>query len=252
MIDTSSLFQAPAAKSPWGRRLSFLVATLLISTAVRAQEGTDGRFLPLPDGVPVTVFDAHFEAEDPTEIAQEIRGSISDPSLASAPTEPSFEQSALSAVPTEPAAPGAGEASPEGTESVAPPATEPPTAASPTTAAISVIVENVETSNGTVNIGLCDKGLSRETCPYDKQVQASAGFVETTFDSIPPGSYAVVAYHDVNGNGQFDRVLGIPREPYALSGQAAQKMVPTFGDAVLPMHTGENAVVIRLKRLGGG
>ena len=76
--------------------------------------------------------------------------------------------------------------------------------------------------------------------------------MEATFESIPPGSYAVVAYHDVNGNGQFDRVLGIPREPYALSGQAAKKMVPTFGDAVLPMHTGENAVVIRLKRLGGG
>jgi uncharacterized protein (DUF2141 family) len=128
----------------------------------------------------------------------------------------------------------------------------PPATTSPTTAAISVIVENVETSDGTVNIGLCDKGLSRETCPYDKAVRASAGFVEATFESIPPGSYAVVAYHDVNGNGQFDRVLGIPREPYALSGQAAKKMVPSFRDAVLPMHTGENAVVIRLKRLGGG
>jgi len=146
-----------------------------------------------------------------------------------------------------PAASGAGEVATEQQDIGPPPETE-----SPTTAAISVIVENVETSDGTVNIGLCDKGLSRETCPYDKAVQASAGFIEATFEDIPPGSYAVVAYHDVNGNGQFDRVLGIPREPYALSGQAAKKMVPSFRDAVLPMHTGENAVVIRLKRLGGG
>jgi uncharacterized protein (DUF2141 family) len=127
-----------------------------------------------------------------------------------------------------------------------------PTTESPTTAIISVIIENVESDGGTVNVGLCDKGLSRDTCPYDKEVRASAGFVEATFDNIPPGSYAVVAYHDVNGNGQFDRMLGIPREPYALSGRAAKKMVPTFGDAVLPIRTGENAVVIRLKRLGGG
>jgi uncharacterized protein (DUF2141 family) len=115
-----------------------------------------------------------------------------------------------------------------------------------------VIVENVQTNDGTVNIGLCDKGLSREECPYDREVKASPGFIEATFESIPPGRYAVVAYHDVNGNGQFDRLLGIPREPYALSGQAAKKLVPSFSDAVLPIGIGENAVVIRLKRLGGG
>ena len=46
-------------------------------------------------------------------------------------------------------------------------------------------------------------------------------------------------------------MLGIPREPYALSGRAADKMVPTFADAALPIKTGENAVIIRLKRLGG-
>ena len=224
-----------------------LIAILLVGTAARAQETDGRRFLPLPDGIPVTLFDGLSEPEDPTEIAHEIRGSVSDPAVASAPTDPSIEgrtiQSTVSIGPESAAA----MASLEQLELSAPLAT-----ASPTTAAISVIVENVETSDGTVNIGLCDKGLSRETCPYDKAVQASAGFVEATFESIPPGSYAVVAYHDVNGNGQFDRVLGIPREPYALSGQAAKKMVPTFGDAVLPMHTGENAVVIRLKRLGGG
>jgi uncharacterized protein (DUF2141 family) len=82
-------------------------------------------------------------------------------------------------------------------------------------------------------------------------VQAAAGFVEVTFESIPPGNYAVVAYHDLNGNGQFDRFLGLPREPYALSGRAATEMVPSFNDAALPIRTGENAVVIRLKRLVG-
>lgn len=248
MIGKSSPFDGPSAKTRWKRWLLQLIAILLVGTVARAQEETDGRrFLPLPDGIPVTLFDGLLEPEDPTEIAHEIRGSVSKSAVSSATTDPRFEDRTIEPTALTPAASAAAEASPEQEESDAPLAT-----ASPTTAAISVIVENVETSDGTVNIGLCDKGLSRETCPYDKQVPASAGFVEATFESIPPGSYAVVAYHDVNGNGQFDRVLGIPREPYALSGQAAKKMVPSFSDAVLPIRTGENAVVIRLKRLGGG
>jgi len=46
-------------------------------------------------------------------------------------------------------------------------------------------------------------------------------------------------------------MLGIPREPYALSGSASDMLVPTFTDAELPIKSGENAVIIRLKRLGG-
>ena len=75
--------------------------------------------------------------------------------------------------------------------------------------------------------------------------------METEFDDIPPGTYAVVGYHDVNGNDQFDKLFGMPREPYALSSKAGDKLVPTFADAALPIKSGENAVIIRLKRLGG-
>ena len=227
----------------WERLLLRLIAVLLVSTVARAQVEPGGdRFLPLPGEIPVMLFDGLFEPEDPTEIAHQIRRSISGPVVTSASTDPGFDTIAPAAL-TGPEFSASAEASLEQTEAAT---------ASLTTAAISVIVENVQTSDGTVNIGLCDKGLSRDTCPYDKEVQASAGFIEATFENIPPGSYAVVAYHDVNGNGQFDRVLGIPREPYALSGQAAKKMVPSFSDAALPMRSGENAVVIRLKRLGGG
>ena len=55
----------------------------------------------------------------------------------------------------------------------------------------------------------------------------------------------------MNGNDQFDKMMGIPREPYALSSNAGEKLVPTFADAALPIKSGENAIIIRLKRLGG-
>jgi uncharacterized protein (DUF2141 family) len=160
----------------------------------------------------------------------------------------------------EPAAPTAAEPAPEPPgESVATPEPEPepepavpaaPVAPAGTT--ITVIVEGVETNQGVVNVAVCDRDLSEEGCPYSKEVTAKAGFVETRFDGLPPGVYAVVGYHDENGNNEFDKFLGVPREPYALSNRAGEKMVPTFRDAALKVNEGDNTVIIRLQRLLGG
>ncbi len=143
-----------------------------------------------------------------------------------------------------------GEAAVEPSPAVPAPDKAPP-AANPHESTITVIVENVQVATGSVNVAICDKGLSREGCPYVHEIPAQQGFVQTEFDNIPPGNYAIVGYHDVNGNQQFDKTLGIPREPYALSNNAGEKLVPTFADAELPIKSGENAVVIRLRRLGG-
>ena len=141
------------------------------------------------------------------------------------------------------------EAAPESAPAAAAPAEPPPppAEAQPSGSRVIVIVENVLSSDGVVNVALCDKGLSREGCSYFREVKASPGFVETQFDEIPPGTYAVVAYHDVNGNDQFDQFMKIPREPYALSSKAANELVPSFDDAALPIKAGENAVILRLK-----
>ena len=117
---------------------------------------------------------------------------------------------------------------------------------------VHIIVENVETARGRVNVAVCDTGLSEEGCPYHTSVPAAVGFVEAVIEEVPPGIYAVVSYHDVNGNDRFDRFLAMPREPYALSGAAADVLVPEFSDATLDINEGENYVIIRLKRLGGG
>jgi uncharacterized protein (DUF2141 family) len=121
----------------------------------------------------------------------------------------------------------------------------------PTVASVHVVVENVESSRGTVWVALCNIDLSVEGCPYKKGIHAAAGFVEVTFENIPPGIYAVAGYHDVNNNEEFDKLLGVPREPYALSGEAGEMLVPTFDAAALQMNAGNNDVIIRMKRLGG-
>lgn len=150
-----------------------------------------------------------------------------------------------------PAAPADAAIEPAPAEAPPAEAPAPAKAANPKESTVTVIVENVETSSGTVNVAVCDKSLSREGCPYVHEIPAQQGFVETEFHDLPPGNYAVVGYHDVNGNNQFDKLMGIPREPYALSGHAAEKLVPSFADAELPIKSGENAIIIRLKKLGG-
>lgn len=134
----------------------------------------------------------------------------------------------------------------------APAPAPPPAPARPAQASITVIVEGVESNEGVVNVAMCDKSLSEEGCPHSQQVKAAPGFVEARFDGIAPGTYAVVGYHDVNGNDEFDKFLGVPREPYALSSKAGDKMVPTFADAALKINKGDNTVIIRLQRLLGG
>ena len=114
-----------------------------------------------------------------------------------------------------------------------------------------VTVENVESSKGDVSVALCDKGLSKDGCPFGTGRTAATGTMEFVFENIPPGNYAVVAFHDLNSNREFDQILGVPREPYALSKDAANKMIPTFKDAALAIGEGETRVTIKMHRFMG-
>jgi uncharacterized protein (DUF2141 family) len=263
-----------------------LAALLLvgIATASSASAQTNPArvtFLPMPDTLPALLFapdplsgtmlkplslrapDANNFAEVPPEpaviaVAATAAPLVEDPPvdpppLAGAPKQAPEANAYTEDAPADPGEPAADAptAPVEAAPATPPPAEAPPAAANSKETTVTVIVENVESSSGNVNVAVCDKDLSREGCPYVHEVKAQQGFVETEFRDIPPGNYAVVGYHDVNGNNQFDKLMGIPREPYALSGAASEKLVPTFTDAELPIKSGENAVIIRLKRLGG-
>jgi uncharacterized protein (DUF2141 family) len=131
------------------------------------------------------------------------------------------------------------------------PAEVPGTVLDPNLAVVHVIAENVESAKGTVWLALCNTSLTVEGCPYKASAPAAAGFVEVSFENIPPGIYAVVGYHDVNGDDQFNRTLGVPREPYALSGAAGEMLAPDFEDATIEIKPGMNDVILRLGRLVG-
>ena len=75
-----------------------------------------------------------------------------------------------------------------------------------------------------------------------------AGGVRIVFASLPPGDYAVAAFHDADGNGELGtNILGIPTEGYGFSNGARGFMgPPSFEDAAVTIGSdhGQLSIVV--------
>ncbi len=91
-------------------------------------------------------------------------------------------------------------------------------------------------SGGKVRCGLYDQKKDWLTSRY---VFKSTATIEgrravCTFHGVPPGVYAISAYHDKNDNGKLDKnFLGLPKEDFTFSsGAKARFGPPSFKDAL--------------------
>jgi len=68
--------------------------------------------------------------------------------------------------------------------------------------------------------------------------------------SLPPGTYAVSVYEDLNGNHKLDgNILGIPREPVGASNNPRGRMGPPhFNDCAFRVGTDAQTITITLVR----
>ena len=104
-----------------------------------------------------------------------------------------------------------------------------------------VNLEGVRNAEGRVRLGLYadPKTFRKERKAVTVQeVVAEEGTVEITIADVPPGTYAIMAYHDEDGDGGLDRLFGmIPTEGYGLSNNPEVSGPPAFEDSafeVLP------------------
>lgn len=122
-------------------------------------------------------------------------------------------------------------------------------AALPASAAtVEVRVSNVAAGKGKINVAVCDRERFLKQCAYHASVPAQAGETVIGFKDIPPGTWAVLAYQDENGNNQLDRnFLGIPTENYGFSRDAAGRFGPPgFDDAAIEVREGTTVAPITL------
>ncbi len=103
-----------------------------------------------------------------------------------------------------------------------------------------VHIDGVRSSEGRVVVALFNKPEGFPDGDYSishVDVKAKTAPLTVVFPDLPPGTYAVGAYHDENGNARFDtHLFGFPAEGYALSnGIRAIIARPRFADACFPL-----------------
>ena len=118
-------------------------------------------------------------------------------------------------------------------------------------ATLTVTLKNVRDASGAVRAG-----LYREPATFRKedravevaQMPAAPGEVTLSFADLPPGRYAIMAYHDENGDGQLNRRFGMfPTEGYGLSNNPQVVGPPAFADSAFEAGEKAHTITIELR-----
>lgn len=122
------------------------------------------------------------------------------------------------------------------------------------TVSITVTIEGIRNSNGSIGIVLHDENSD---FPMDEGVQAkevslnSSGNVEVTFKDLAPGDYALAVMHDENDNGDIDfNSNGMPIEGFGFSNDAMGDMGPPDFDQAAFSAEEDTDVTVSLIYMG--
>lgn len=120
----------------------------------------------------------------------------------------------------------------------------------PTAAAdLTIAVDDVRNARGHVHVDVCPRDrFLKDDCPYTGEAAAEAGTTMIRIRGVPPGEYAIQAFHDENDNHRVDRALfGIPREGVAFSHDAPIVLGPPKWDAARFPVEGDALLRMRMR-----
>lgn len=116
---------------------------------------------------------------------------------------------------------------------------------------LTVTLRNVRDASGSVRAGLYrepDSFRKEERAVSVLQVPATPEQTTVTFRNLPPGRYAIMAYHDENGDGTLNRRFGMfPTEGYGLSNNPQVIGPPAFEDSAFEVAGPATAIAIDLR-----
>lgn len=116
---------------------------------------------------------------------------------------------------------------------------------------LKVRIDGLRDSKGVVRLCLTSRADAFPQCKAGTAVaatvKAAKGAVDYRFQGVRPGTYAVAAFHDANGNGKLDKVMGVPKEGFAFSrNPPVRPRAPTFTEAHFTV-VGESAETLRMR-----
>ncbi|MCW2236419.1 DUF2141 domain-containing protein [Azospirillum canadense] len=115
---------------------------------------------------------------------------------------------------------------------------------------LAVTVTNVHSDHGRVMVAVCTQDtFLKPGCPYTASAPAQAGAVTVTVRGVRPGTYAVQAFQDENGNEEVDRnFFGLPEEGIGFSNDAPIRFgPPSYADAAITVAEGGSRTALRLR-----
>lgn len=115
---------------------------------------------------------------------------------------------------------------------------------------IVIVVTNVRNANGVVRAALCLQfEFLTKHCGLEATAPAQAGTVRLILNGVPPGRYAIQAWHDENNKGRIDRDwLGIPLEGVGFSNDPRLFLgPPSFNESAVSLTPGNNTTRLRLR-----
>lgn len=115
---------------------------------------------------------------------------------------------------------------------------------------LAVAVHEVRGGEGQVKLMLfeSEEGFRKEDKARQVLALPATGTVNGVFRDLPPGRYAVIAYHDANGDGKLNLRFGMfPKEGYGLSNNPKLSGPPRFKDAAFEMPDAGARININLE-----
>jgi len=115
---------------------------------------------------------------------------------------------------------------------------------------LTVHLDGLKNAQGNVRVGLYSdpKSFRKEAQAVAiRQVPAHPGRLDIRFDDLPPGRYAIMAYHDEDANGELNRRFGMfPSEGYGLSNNPKVSGPPAFADSAFDV-AGASEITIDIR-----
>ncbi len=116
---------------------------------------------------------------------------------------------------------------------------------------LQVVVDGVQNSKGNVMVAVCtEHEFLQPMCTWNAKAPAHPGSVMLALE-VPPGTYAVQAYHDEDRSGEMTlNMLGLPTEPIGFSNNPAVRFsAPRWRDCAIQVGAMGGRVQVTLKKL---
>ncbi|HKY18239.1 MAG TPA: DUF2141 domain-containing protein [Rhizomicrobium sp.] len=113
-------------------------------------------------------------------------------------------------------------------------------------------IEDVSPKGGILRLGLYDEARYPDddsAAILSADVKAEPGRTTVTLNNVPPGTYAIQAYQDINGNDKMDTSwFGFPLEPFGFSRDAQPRLSkPRFSAVKFEVAPGVNTQTLHLQ-----